>query len=75
LQNNIYGKAGRIEVPRRKQRSAAGGFDRNDVCYFWIRSLTPPSRQGVTGNALVFAVQYARNKLAGRVLILTCLGI
>jgi len=40
-----------IEAPRRKQR---GIFDRKDVCYFWIRSLTPPQ---AAGNALAFAVQ------------------
>ncbi|MFH1580520.1 MAG: hypothetical protein ABIC39_00305, partial [Pseudomonadota bacterium] len=40
-----------IEAPRRKQR---GIFDRKEVCYFWIRSLTPPQ---AVGNALAFAVQ------------------
>jgi hypothetical protein len=39
-----------IEAPSRKQR---GIFDRKEVFYFWIRSLTPPQ---AAGNALAFAV-------------------
>ena len=41
-----------IEAPRSKLR---GIFDRKEVCYFQIRSLTP---QQAAGNALAFAVHY-----------------
>jgi hypothetical protein len=40
-----------IEAPRSKLR---GIFDRKEICYFQIRSLTP---QQAAGNALAFAVQ------------------
>ena len=40
-----------FEAPRSKLR---GIFDRKEVCYFQIRSLTP---QQAAGNALAFAVQ------------------
>ncbi|MDO9565553.1 MAG: LysM peptidoglycan-binding domain-containing protein [Candidatus Desulfaltia sp.] len=42
-----------IESPRRKLR---GFFDRKEVCYFLIRSLTPPQAAGL---ALAFAVQFS----------------
>ncbi|MCK4388759.1 MAG: hypothetical protein KAV83_00800, partial [Desulfobacterales bacterium] len=37
-----------------------GIFDRQEVCHFQIRSLTPPE---AAGNALAFAVQYLRARL------------
>jgi hypothetical protein len=40
-----------LKIPRSKLR---GIFDRKEVCYFQIRSLTP---QQAAGNALAFAVQ------------------
>ena len=49
--NSYPGNAFSFEAPRSKLR---GIFDRKEVCYFQIRSLTP---QQAAGNALAFAVQ------------------
>ena len=47
-----------IEAPRSPASAGRGIFDRKEVCYFQIRSLTPQSRSySGTGNALAFAVQ------------------
>ncbi len=47
-----------IEAPRSPALAGRGIFDRKEVCYFQIRSLTPQSLScSGTGNALAFAVQ------------------
>lgn len=52
----VFGDIKLIEAPPRKQR---GTFDRKEVCYSQIRSLTPPQ---AAGNALAFAVQKGKKE-------------